>query len=58
MTDSNSFAGATEALTNGFTVAQGTPVCGFFASGPSQFLSSVTLAGYLDDIDSKKHDHD
>jgi hypothetical protein len=58
MTDSNSFAGATEALTSGFTVAQGTPVCGFFAFGPSQFLSSATLGGYLDDIDSKKHDHD
>jgi hypothetical protein len=58
MTDSNSFAGTTEALTSGFTVAQGTPVCGFFAFGSSQFLSSATLGGYLDDSDSKKHDHD
>jgi hypothetical protein len=54
-TDRNSFAGATEALTSGFTVAQGTPVCGFFAFAPSQFLNSVTLGGYLDDIDGKKH---
>jgi hypothetical protein len=58
MTDSNSFAGTTEALTSGFTVAQGTPVCGFFAFGPSQFVSSATLGGYLDDSDSKKHNHD
>jgi hypothetical protein len=57
MTDSNSFAGATEALTSGFTVARGTPVCGFFAFGPSQFLASATLGGYLDDI-GKERDHD
>jgi hypothetical protein len=42
MTNSNSFAGAMEALTSGFTVAQGTPVCGFFAFGPSQFLAPST----------------
>jgi hypothetical protein len=57
MTDSNSFAGATEALTSGFTVARGTPVCGFFAFGQSQFLSSATLGGYLDDIRINR-DHD
>jgi hypothetical protein len=50
MTDSNSFAAATVALTSGFTVAQGTPVCGFFAFGESGFLANATLGGYLDDI--------
>jgi hypothetical protein len=53
MTDSNSFAGATVALTSGFTVARGTPVCGFFAFGGFGFLGSATLGGYLDDIRSK-----
>jgi hypothetical protein len=48
MTDSDSFAEGTLVLESGFTVAKGTPVCGFFAFGESGFLSHVTLGGYLD----------
>ncbi len=56
-TDSNSFAGKTEALTSGFTVARGTPICGFFAFGQFPFQSTATLGGYLDDVHSKDRDH-
>jgi hypothetical protein len=49
LTDGNSFAGAAIALTSGFTVASGTPICGFFGFGTSPFLGFATLGGYLDD---------
>lgn len=48
ITDFNSFAADSLALTSGFTVAHDTPVCGFFGFGNSPFLANVTLGGYLD----------
>ena len=48
MTDINSFGGASIGLTSGFTVARGTPICGFFGFGSSRFLGNATLGRYLD----------
>jgi hypothetical protein len=56
VTDGNSFAGASIGLTSGFTVAPGTPVCGFFGFGGPGFLAHVTLGGYLDSPNRKKPD--
>jgi hypothetical protein len=49
-TDSNSLAFGKLEMTAGFTVARGTPVCGFFGFGDSGFLSNAVARGYLDDV--------
>jgi hypothetical protein len=48
-TDDNSLAFGSLQMTSGFTVARGTPLCGFFGFGDSGFLARAVVRGYLDD---------